>query len=164
VSTGPLSMQRDVRPSEIADHERQLGHMLRVGYLYWRFTLRCWGAQTMNEIRKEIMLQNVHRDRVLSLSFCLEKISEQQSLLKFRFKKAHIRRLAMEIPYAVDDDGFVRTKRRRYKVDVVEATCILLRRLATPCRWADLTIEFGRHSSKLSEVFCCALDSFYDKF
>jgi hypothetical protein len=70
-------MQRDVRPSDIADHERELGHMLRIGYRYWVFPLRCWGVQIMIEILKEIVLQNVHRDRVLTLRICLKKISEQ---------------------------------------------------------------------------------------
>jgi DDE superfamily endonuclease len=118
----------------------------------------------MIEIREEIELQNLRWDRVISLRFCLEKMSEQQVLLKFRFKKARIRRLAMAIPYAVDEEGFARTGRRRYRVHQVEATCILLRRLATPCRWADLTVEFGRHPSNLSEVFYYALDLFFDKF
>jgi nuclease HARBI1 len=91
-------------------------------------------------------------------------MSQQQALLKFRFKKAHITRLAGMIPYAVDGEGYVSTHRRRYKVHIVEATCIILRSLATPCRWADLTVEFGRHPSNLSEVFYCALDAFYEEF
>jgi hypothetical protein len=129
-----LSKQRDARPSEVTEQARQLGLMLRVGFRYWGFPLWCWGVEKMLEIRKEIMLQNLHRDRVISLRFRLETMIEQQARLKFRFKKAHITRLAGMITYAVDGEMYVSTHRRRYKVHIVEATCILFRRLATQCR------------------------------
>jgi hypothetical protein len=126
--------------------------------------LRFWGIRKVRALREEIDLQNLHRSRVLSVRFDIHKVSDQQALVRFRFRKVHIEQIARLIPYSLDPNGNVRTERRRYSATIVEATCILLRRLATPCRWVDMTTEFGRHPSNLSEIFYCALDNFYDKF
>jgi len=42
-------------------------------------------------------------------------------------------------------------------------TCILLRRLAYPSRWADLEHVFGFHSSRMSEVFYECAESLYKR-
>jgi hypothetical protein len=58
----------------------------------------------------------------------------------------------------------MRASRRIYYIDQLEATSIILRRLATPCRWVDLYEEFGKHSSALTEIFYHALEQFYSNF
>jgi hypothetical protein len=51
----------------------------------------------------------------------------------------------------------IRTTRRPYRVDPVEAIAIVFRRLATPSRWVDLHPEFGNHTASLSQLFYDAL-------
>jgi hypothetical protein len=52
----------------------------------------------------------------------------------------------------------MRTSQKRYLVDPVEATAIMLRRLATASRCVDVEPEFGKHRSALSEIFYHALE------
>ena len=42
------------------------------------------------------------------------------------------------------------------------ACCIVLRRMASPCRLVDLEYTFGMPSSALIEVFWEVLESFYE--
>jgi hypothetical protein len=57
----------------------------------------------------------------------------------------------------------MRISQKRYLVDPVEATAIMLRRLATVSRWVDVESEFGKHRSALSETFYHALELFYSE-
>jgi hypothetical protein len=57
----------------------------------------------------------------------------------------------------------MRISQKRYLVDPVEATAIMLRRLATASRWVDVESEFGHHRSALSEIFYHALELFYSE-
>jgi hypothetical protein len=50
--------------------------------------------------------------------------------------------------------------RNRYSVTPLLATCIVLRRLSTPCRWRDLEPLFGKHTSQLSEIFWECIENF----
>ena len=58
-----------------------------------------------------------------------------------------------------------RTVRNTYACEPLTATCIVLRRLASPCRYRDIEQVFGMHTSKLSEVFwevsICAYEKLY---
>jgi hypothetical protein len=58
----------------------------------------------------------------------------------------------------------MRTARRRYRIDPVEATAIFLRRLSSPIRLVDIRDEFGKHIACLTEIFYHTLDLFYSKF
>eukprot|EP00171_Calliarthron_tuberculosum_P019568 IDg19568t1 len=84
---------------------------------------------------------------ICSATFNLNRFSEQQCLIDFRFKRSEIPRIAALCGWTG------RTERNGYICDPVTATCVMLRRLAYPCRWRDLEKDFGMHSSKLSEVF-----------
>jgi hypothetical protein len=53
---------------------------------------------------------------------------------------------------------------KRYLVDHVEATAIMLRQLATASRWVYVEPEFGKHRSALFEIFYHALELFYSEF
>ena len=53
-----------------------------------------------------------------------------------------------------------RTKRNRYAVTPLLVTCIVLRRLASACRWSDLESLLCLHTSHLSEIFWEGLMNF----
>jgi len=108
-------------------------------------------------------LQHAHRDirlirtrsiRVSFMIFNINRYSDENCFRDFRFTKTEI----PMISDLIDWSGV--TQRNRYKCDPFIATCILLRRLAYPCRWADLELVFGLHASHMSEIFieaACAL-------
>lgn len=86
--------------------------------------------------------------------FRLDDYDERRSLRDFRFLTSDIRGRIV---------GFfgwekVRTTRSRYKCDSILATCVVLKRLASPARWEDLAEEFGRYPGMLSEIFWESLE------
>jgi hypothetical protein len=64
----------------------------------------------------------------------------------------------------LDHDRRIRTSQKRYLVDPVESTAIMLRRLATASRRVDVESECGEHRSALPEMFYHALQLFYCEF
>ena len=48
----------------------------------------------------------------------------------------------------------------RYQCDSVTASCIVLSKLATPCRWYDLETRFGTRASKISEIIRTVVEGF----
>jgi nuclease HARBI1 len=52
------------------------------------------------------------------------------------------------------------SKRNRYSVTPLLATCIVLRRISTSCRWRDLELLCGKHTSQLSEIFWECIENF----
>ena len=71
--------------------------------------------------------------RIKLMTFNLNAWSDEASLADFRFLRSHVGYLSkiLKLPEA----GFV-TKRCGYKASPVEATAILLRRLASSTRWS----------------------------
>ena len=53
------------------------------------------------------------------------------------------------------------TTRNNYSTCPTLSTLILLRRLASPCRWSDLTYVFYKHPAQLSEIFWETLKRFW---
>lgn len=71
--------------------------------------------------------------------FDLEELDESECLAEFRFRKRDIPLLAeaMRLPDSyICEQGTV--------CDGIEGLCLLLRRLAYPCRYSDLIHRFGR--------------------
>ena len=98
--------------------------------------------------RKEVQ-QFYRRSRHVSATrFNLNVYSEEQAFLSFRFRPCDNPRIAQAMSW---NSG--KTKRNRYRCDPLTACCIVLRKLATPVRLADIEVEFGMRSSALSEVF-----------
>jgi hypothetical protein len=119
----------------------------------------------VNELRRlgeQIELQHLARMEVLSSNFNLNSISDLQCLQRYRFTRKDIRFIADLIPWGKrpDHEGRMRTSQKRFLLDPVEATAIMLRRLATASRWVDVEPEFGQHRSALSEIFYHALELF----
>lgn len=55
-----------------------------------------------------------------------------------------------------------KTKRNGYRCMPFTASCIVLRRLAYPCRWKDVECLFRMRSSALSDVFWEVLETYID--
>ena len=94
---------------------------------------------------------------ISSTYFNLNICSEQESLSLFRFRKAEIGTVADILGWTAS-----RTVRNRYKCDVITASGIVLRRMATPCRWKDVEFLLGMHSSCLGEIFWEVLETFVE--
>jgi len=87
-------------------------------------------------------------ERVMAVEFNLNVFSEQEALTNFRFLVSDMGRLSALLSLNVD------MTRCRYNVTRIECLAIILRRLASPCRWTDLELFFGRSASALSKSFC----------
>ena len=68
----------------------------------------------------------------------------------FRFRRVDIYRL---VPFIAWPEAKQRTERNHYAVTPLLVTCVVLRRLASPTRWAELELLFGLQTSQLSEMF-----------
>jgi DDE superfamily endonuclease len=123
-------------------------------------------ARELRRLQEQIALQHVARKRIWASSFNLNTLSDLECLQRYRFKRKDVGFLATLIDWkkGIDSDGKMRTLRKRYLIDPVEATAIMLRRLSTANRLIDLQPEFGKHRSALSEIFYHALELFYCDF
>jgi len=93
-----------------------------------------------------VILRSVSRaGRVGGVMFNVNVFSAQESLSTFRFLPSDVSRLAT----ALHVDAIFPV--RLYRADATECLAILLRRLASPARWADLEGMFGRCRPSLSE-------------
>jgi hypothetical protein len=120
----------------------------------------------LRRLGEQIELHHLARMKVLSSIFNLNSISDLQCLQRYHFKRKDVRFLADLIPWGkrLDYERRMGKSQKRYLVDHVEATAIMLRRLATASRWVDVGPEFGKHRSALSEIFYHALELFYSEF
>lgn len=107
-------------------------------------------------IKKQKHQQYLRISRSLSISltdFVVHKfpmMSDEILLSCFRFRRQDILKLVPAIGWP---ENWSRTRRNRYSVSPLLVTCVVLRRLASPTRWADLELLFGLHKSHLSEIF-----------
>ena len=80
--------------------------------------------------RHNLRLQ-LHRARFTSTnSFNLNSFSDGQCLTDFRFLKSDIGKISVLSGWKT---GL--TRHNKYRCDPITAICILLRRIASPCRW-----------------------------
>lgn len=122
-----------------------------------------------SDIVKKIMYRRVKRvrndislilQRSISISnytFNINVFSSEECVREFRFRPSEINEVMKQTGWVAES-----TKRNRYACNPYTATCILLRRLAYPCRWKDLEFMFGMHASHMSEVFHEVAHSFYN--
>lgn len=91
--------------------------------------------------------------------FSLDACSEADAIHDFRFRKSHIRRLchALRLPDTM-------ASRNRTQWSGEEGLCILLRRLAYPCRLKEMMKWTGRGQSELSIIINDTLDFIYAKW
>jgi nuclease HARBI1 len=91
--------------------------------------------------------------------FSLDNCSEAQFKAIFRFERHDISRLAatLRIPAVVIAPN-------RSRATGIEALCIMLRKLAYPCRWVDLERLFGRREAELSSIYNWMIRDIYERF
>ena len=91
--------------------------------------------------------------------FDLDKLSDDECNANFRFLKNDIYNLVevLQIPNVVRCSN-------RQTIDPVEALCILLRRLAYPCRFGDIVPIFGRSVPELSNITSVMMAHMYDTY
>ena len=108
-------------------------------------------------LRRDIKSINLRSLSISINSFNISIYSDESALRDFRFQIKDLARIS-------DTMGWVygKTERNGYTCVPFTACCILLRRMASPCRWADVEYLFGMRSSTLSEVLWEVLESFYE--
>lgn len=82
-----------------------------------------------------------------------------ECLVHFRLKKPDIYRLVnvMTWPHYKN-----KTRHGRNLVTQILNICIMFRRLASPCRRADIEKNFGKHTSQLSTIFWEVIERLLD--
>ena len=86
----------------------------------------------------------------------LDKLDETECLERFRFSKQDIARLAQGLRLPDKFIGYQGTT-----CNNIEGLCLLLRRLAYPCRYIDLIPIFGRAKAELSIMSNAVVDFIY---
>ncbi|XP_028410552.1 uncharacterized protein LOC114533250 [Dendronephthya gigantea] len=132
---------------------KQARDLLLVSYYHKHIT-----AEQLFVLLEENTLHNPEFNYGQYERFDLESILEPECRSNFRFDKADIPVLAdvLGLPETFHcDQGTVARK--------LEAICILLRRLAFPCRYADMIQLFGRPVPELCMITNKILDFIYER-
>jgi len=87
----------------------------------------------------------------------LENMQDDECLAEFRVKKADVRVLAeaLQIPETVRCE-------QRSVYGRIEGLCMLLRRLAYPCRYSDMIPRFGRPVPEICMITNTVMDFIFD--
>ncbi|KAH9126139.1 hypothetical protein AeMF1_003399 [Aphanomyces euteiches] len=103
--------------------------------------------------------QGPSKAMTLGERFVIERYGNQESRFYFRFTKQNVIKLfrlsGLESQYSLPN---------RITFSGIEGLCILLRRMAYPGRFCDLSVFFGRHPSVLCSIFWYMVDYFYKRF
>ena len=85
--------------------------------------------------------------------FKLENMQDDECLAEFRVKKEDVPVLAeaLQIPETVRCE-------QRSVCDGIEGLCMLLRRLAYPCRYSDMIPRFGRSAPEICMITNTVMD------
>ena len=91
--------------------------------------------------------------------FDLETMNDAETWSEFRFLKNNLFRLkdALKLP------NYFKTY-NRLKVSGIEGLCIMLRRLAYPCRYSEFIPRFGRPVPDYCIIFYDIMNQVYDRF
>lgn len=103
----------------------------------------------------------VRRERYLQRwePFDFDVWSEEECRVDTRFRKEDVLKLVDLFGLGEEIVTY-----NRVRVDSVEALCLLLRRLAFPCRFVDLMAKFGRPKETLCVIFNHMLNHIYHNF
>ena len=112
-----------------------------------------------------LLLYDLNRSKNLDIpywkyeKFELDSLSDDECKSEFRFLKHDIYTLldVLNLPEKI-------TCQNRFSVYSEEASCLLLRRFAYPCRYEDLVPRFGRPVPQLSMVVSETMDLLYARF
>jgi len=109
-------------------------------------------VRSYRRAQNEVSLCLARRDRTQETTFSLDSFSSEDCLSLFRFLPHHIVKLVSLLHLVVP------FPRKRLAVDPVECFCVVLRRLASPCRWYDMEELFGRHAPASCVIFYATLE------
>jgi hypothetical protein len=156
-------MQREEQHRTLSRRHRYLVVYMAIQYDDDDFENSIAVLSELRRLEEQMELQRLARTRIWTSSFNINALSDLQCLQRYRFRRNDAGFIASLIPWenGLEAEGKVRTSQKRYLADPLESTAIKLRRLATPSRWIDVQIEFGKHRSALSEIFYHALELFY---
>ena len=115
----------------------------------------------LQQLQNAVNERSLHQQRKFKMKmqlFQIETYSDEQCLTKLRFRKTELFLLNGIIPWP---ESMNKTKRLRYRTDLMTSFCLMCRRLSTVCRWSDLEEEFFLHKSTLCEIFYEMVDHFY---
>ena len=112
------------------------------------FSLAMKSSHALNDYHYSMM--RIKRISELDFSFNFNAFTKLDCLHHFRFEKAHIGHLVSVMGWP---ETTLRTERNRYRVNPILATCIVLRRLATPSRWKDLEEYLGNMARSFQKCF-----------
>ena len=103
--------------------------------------------------------EDIHDLDKVTCRFDLASTSEEMCWKHFRFKKEHIIVLknSLGIPDVIKLDN-------RSEFSGVDGICVLLKRLAYPCRLVELSCFFGRSCSDISRVITFLVTYIHDRF
>lgn len=104
---------------------------------------------------------HVRRVREISMNtweYLLYGSTDLEWQTNFRINKRELGTLVEVVGWPTDRTS---TKRNGYSTCPTLSTLILLRRLASPCRWLDLVYVFFKHPSQLCEIFWESLVRFW---
>ena len=110
-----------------------------------------------------LILNDLNCSQNLDFPYCsyekfnLEDIDESECIAEFRFEKQHILLLeeVLQIPALM--------KCQQHSVfDGTEGLCMILKRLAYPCRYSDLIHRFGRPVPVIGMITNTVLDYIYE--
>ena len=138
---------------------RRSTRMLRVSQFFSSTSLLpIYFARQRCRLHRDLFKLMCRTVAISSAVFILNAYSDLQCLQMFRFRLQDIPQISRAIDWNAG-----KTSRSGYLCSAVTATCIVLRRMAYQCRWVDLELTLGMHSSALSEIFWEAIECLYEK-
>ena len=139
-SRSPLNCTSPAPRSAIGDWKQKCG-------------LFCVKRYTAQRHEFQRYLSRSNRISLSEFSFNFNSLTDACCLFLFRLTKHYL----FMMMTAVGWDRVI-TKRNRYACSPLLVTCVILRRLTTPCRWQDMELLFGRHGAQLSKMFWEGID------
>ena len=106
-----------------------------------------YAVSKLQKILKKMGVQMLRSVNISHTKFNIDALSDEECYRQFRFQKKDLPNFASIIGWSSN------TETNRCKCEQLTAASILRKRLAYPCRWKDLELQFGMHESGLSEVF-----------
>ena len=103
-----------------------------------------------DELMRDIELSKERAKLIKTTSFNLNIWTEEGAMRDFRFIKSDIVKVCKIFDWPRER---THTQRCRYKMEPLEATAVVLYRLATTSRWTEAEEVFGRTAPAMSEIF-----------
>lgn len=149
----------DYRIGRLARNLRQFRSRMRMVRCLRSVPLKVRVLRELRIAEFEYRVRNLRTIAISTCTFNINSISEESCLADYCFRLHEVGKIADLIGW---DRGY--TKRNRYKCSSVADVCVMLRRLASRCRYRDIEVDHGMHASKLSKVFWEVCTEFNNKF